>query len=109
MQATLIHDSVLRDFLKGIEGIRPEIRRLVLFGSRARGTYRLDSDYDILVVVERKAPSVLDALYESVMDVLLAHGRLVSLKVFEEGEFARLQGMQTPFMKDLVQHGQRIG
>ena len=109
MQATLIHDPVLRDFLKGIEGIRPEIRRLVLFGSRARGTYRLDSDYDILVVVERKVPSVLDALYESVMDVLLAHGRLVSLKVFEEREFVRLQGMQTPFMKDLVHHGQRIG
>jgi len=109
MQATLMHDPVVKDFLKGIEGIRPEIRRLVLFGSRARGTYRLDSDYDILVVVERKVPSVLDVLYESVMDVLLAHGRLVSLKVFEEEEFARLQGMQTPFMKDLAHHGQRIG
>ncbi len=74
-----------------------------------QGTYRLDSDYDILVVVERKAPSVLDVLYESVMDVLLAHGRLVSLKVFEEGEFSRLQDLQTPFMKDLVLYGQRIG
>jgi len=52
---------------------------------------------------------VLDVLYESVMDVLLAHGRLVSLKVFEEGEFARLQGMQTPFTKDVVLHGHRIG
>ncbi len=109
MQAPLTHDPVVRDFLKGIEGVRPEIRRLVLFGSRVRGTYRLDSDYDVLVVVERKVPSVLDVLYESVMDVLLAHGRLVSLKVFEEGEFARLQGMQTPFMKDLGLHGQRIG
>lgn len=60
-------------------------------------------------MVERKVPSVLDVLYESVMDVLLAHGRLVSLKVFEEGEFARLQGMQTPFTKDVVLHGHRIG
>jgi predicted nucleotidyltransferase len=109
MQATLTHDPVVRDFLKGIERIRPEIRQLVLFGSRVRGTYRLDSDYDVLVVVGRKVPSVLDVLYESVMDVLLSHGRLVSLKVFEEGEFARLQGMRTPFMKDLGLHGQRIG
>ncbi len=109
MQALLARDPVVKDLLKGIEGIRSEIRRLVLFGSRARGTYRLESDYDILVVVERKLPSVFDVLYESVMDVLLAHGRLVSLKVFEEGEFARLQGMQTPFMKELGLHGQRIG
>ncbi len=31
-----------------------EIDKIILFGSRARGDYREDSDYDILVVVKEK-------------------------------------------------------
>ena len=67
--------------------MRPRIHRLILFGSRARGDHKRDSDYDILLVVSKKDDALLDAVYEAVMEVLLAHGRLVSLKVFEEREF----------------------
>ena len=59
------------------------IRQIILFGSRARGTHRTDSDYDLLLVVPRKDPALVDALYEAVLKVLSAHGRLVSLKVYE--------------------------
>lgn len=83
-------DAVLNGFLQRIAAVRPRIRRIVLFGSRARGTHRPDSDYDLLVVVSTKDEALLDVLYEAVMDVLLEHGRLVSLKVFPEQEFARL-------------------
>lgn len=34
-----------------VEGLRP--RAIILFGSRARGSNRADSDYDLLVVSER--------------------------------------------------------
>jgi predicted nucleotidyltransferase len=109
MPTTLTHDPVIQDFLKGIEGVRPQIRRLILFGSRARGTHASDSDYDLLVVVSKKDPLLLDALYDTVMDVLLAHGRLVSLKIFEEAAFARLQALQTPFMKHIAHEGKPLG
>jgi predicted nucleotidyltransferase len=33
------------------EGLHP--RAIILFGSRARGTYRSDSDYDLLVISEQ--------------------------------------------------------
>lgn len=104
-----VRDPVLKDFLKRIEPVRTQILRLVLFGSRARADHRLDSDYDVLVIVARKENSLLDALYESVMDVLLAHGRLISLKVFEEREFARLQALQTPFTKRISEEGKPLG
>jgi predicted nucleotidyltransferase len=109
MPTILTHDSVVQDFLKGIAGVRPRICRLILFGSRARGTHASDSDYDLLVVVSKKDPLLLDALYDTVMDVLLKHGRLVSLKIFEEPEFARLQALQTPFMKHVTEEGQPLG
>lgn len=69
-------DSVLRDFLGKIASVRPRIKRIVLFGSRARGTERPDSDYDLLLVVMHTDDALVDVLYEAVMDVLLAHGRL---------------------------------
>ena len=74
-------DEVLAAFLNGIGSARPRITSLVLFGSRARGDHRTHSDYDILVVVQRKSAALLDALYDSVLDVLLAHSRIISLKV----------------------------
>lgn len=109
MHTTQLADQVLRDFLQSIDGIRPQIRQLILFGSRARGDHRLESDYDVLVVVARKEPALLDALYEGVMDVLLAHGRLVSLKVFSETEFKRLMDLRTPFMARIAEEGKSLG
>lgn len=102
-------DPVLADFLARIEPVRPAIERLVLFGSRARGDHRADSDYDLLVVVTRRDAALLDALYEAVMDILLAHGRLVSLKVFEASEFSRLQKLGTPFVSGIAREGVPIG
>lgn len=99
----------MQDFLTGIKSVRPQIVHLVLFGSRARGTHRLDSDYDVLVIVSKKDDALLDTLYDSVMDVLLAHGRLVSLKIYEEREYIRLQGLQTSFMKRIADEGVHLG
>ena len=102
-------DPVLREFLEKIAPVRPRIQRLILFGSRAKGAHRLDSDYDLLLVVSRKDDQLIDVLYEAVMDVLLSRGRLVSLKVFEEKEFVRLQALRTPFMEHVEHEGVRIG
>lgn len=101
-------DAVLTDFLKGIEAVRPMIDRLILFGSRARGDHRPDSDYDVLVIA-RRDPALLDALYDAVMDVLLTHGRLVSLKVLDPREFERLRALETPFMNRVSAEGLPVG
>ncbi|MEW6248880.1 MAG: nucleotidyltransferase domain-containing protein [Nitrospirota bacterium] len=109
MTSAIAPDPILDEFLERIAPVRPQIKRIVLFGSRARGTHRPDSDYDLLLVVSRKDDALLDVLYEAVMDVLLEHGRLVSLKVFPEQEFARLQALQTPFMEHVNREGVLVG
>ena len=101
-------DGVIQFFLAHIEKARPEIRRLVLFGSRARDDARSDSDYDLLVVVAAKNPGLEDILYEAVMDTLLEHGRLVSLKIFNESEYERLQKLSTPFVRRIEAEGLSI-
>ncbi len=109
MTPSIESDVVLNEFLARIATVRPQIRRIVLFGSRARGTHRPDSDYDLLVVVSQKDEALLNVLYDAVMDVLLEHGRLVSLKVFPEQEFARLQALRTPFMEHVSREGILVG
>lgn len=109
MNVLLSQDPVLKDFLDRIGAVRHRIHQATVFGSRARGTHQFDSDYDLLLVVPKKDEVLLDTLYEAVIDVLLAHGRLISLKIYEEQEFARLQALQTPFMRRVVEEGVPLG
>jgi predicted nucleotidyltransferase len=52
MQRQPIEDAGLAEAVNRlVEGLRP--RAIILFGSRARGTNRTDSDYDLLVISER--------------------------------------------------------
>ena|SRR2546425_13162308 len=98
-------DPIIRDFLRQISRWRPDIRHLIVFGSRARGNARPDSDYDILVVLPRRSREIEDALYDAVMDTLLDSGRLVSLKIFAKSEFDRLMKLSTPFMQQIREEG----
>ncbi|MEM5830453.1 MAG: nucleotidyltransferase domain-containing protein [Candidatus Aenigmatarchaeota archaeon] len=55
-----------------------EIDRIILFGSRARGDYREDSDYDLLIVTKNKLNEIQKRNF-----VILVHKTLV--KNFQEG------------------------
>ncbi|HET6370732.1 MAG TPA: nucleotidyltransferase domain-containing protein [Nitrospiria bacterium] len=102
-------DPILRDFLSEIAPVREAIRKIILFGSRARGTHTPDSDYDLLLVVDRRDPLLVDRLYDAVMDVLLKHGRLISLKFFTPAEMDRLARLKTPFMQHVLREGVGVG
>ncbi len=43
--------SQLADYKRAVERAIPGVERVILFGSRARGQARQDSDYDVAVVV----------------------------------------------------------
>jgi predicted nucleotidyltransferase len=70
------NDPILARFRSALEGIFGDrIERLVLFGSRARGNARADSDYDIAIFlhgpadrrqeVRRMVPLVTDIIEET--------------------------------------------
>jgi predicted nucleotidyltransferase len=102
-------DPILAEFIERIEPVRSAIERIVLFGSRARRDHRPDSDYDVLVVVGQRDDRLVDVLYDSVMDILLAHGRLISLKIMAQAELARLQALGAPFVTRIAAEGVPVG
>ena len=51
--AATVHDPVMRRFSQEVrEVFGDRLERIVLFGSRARGDFRPDSDYDIALFLE---------------------------------------------------------
>jgi predicted nucleotidyltransferase len=76
MPAQITHDPVLKRFRAALDELYGDrIERVVLYGSRARGDHRSDSDYDVAVFlkewvdrwqeVDRIIPIVTDILYEN--------------------------------------------
>ena len=104
-------DEIVEKFVKGIEaaGLKDSIEKMYLFGSRARGDERPDSDYDILMVVQNPDMAFKDKIYDVVMDVLFETRRGISLKIFKTAEFMRLKRLRIPFMRNVLKEGVRIG
>ena len=108
----IMEDPIVHQFLECCKSMvgKGVIKTIYLFGSRAKGTARPDSDYDFLVVVsDAFSLHDKDALYDQVIDILLESGRLVSLKLFREGVFRRLCDMRTPFTSHVLKEGVRVG
>jgi predicted nucleotidyltransferase len=78
-----------------------DVREILLFGSYARGDFRGDSDVDLLAVVERREPALLDWLYDAVLEVQL-HDRVdLSLKVLQRNAMEEMTAAGDPFAEAL--------
>lgn len=72
-------DHVAREFAERVRArLSGRVREVILFGSRARGESRADSDYDVVVVVDRRTPEVREAILQIEVDLMDRHGCLVS-------------------------------
>ena len=92
----------------------PEVRRrlgahlkdLRLFGSRARGDAHPHSDYDMLVIVDRRSPEIRAAILEIEVDLIDRYESLVTSIVRSEDEWKQRQG--TPLAINIEREGRRL-
>ncbi len=75
----------------------PDRAEVWLYGSYARGEAGVDSDIDVLIVVDDNLqPSeVRQALSELLFDILLSEGELVSVCVMRRSDYYK---RETPFL-----------
>ncbi len=102
-------DEIIIAFMSLISPLSQHIRATYQFGSRCRQDWSPDSDYDILIVLEKKDREIISKLYDAVVDILLSTGKLISLKIFTQTEFNRLKSIPTPFMRNVLKEGIKIG
>ena len=96
-------DSVLLRFRTAVAGIYGErAERVVLFGSRARGEARADSDYDVAVfIVDGGTFTDESARLAAVStDILLDTGALISATPFPAGAYRERTGFMHELRKD---------
>jgi predicted nucleotidyltransferase len=79
MKSALKNDIPLSFFSRGIRTkLRGRIKRMILFGSRARGDAHAQSDYDCLIVVDRMSDRINDRIDEMAGETLCRYGIAVS-------------------------------
>jgi HEPN domain-containing protein/predicted nucleotidyltransferase len=84
-----------------IAGYDPE--RIILFGSRARGTHRPDSDFDLLVLKETEAPPAERRM--QVERLLADRAVAIDIDVLTPEEMLRLYRAGAPLIDDIVHSG----
>ena len=98
-----MHDDLLSKIKVEISSILPSNATALLFGSRARGTNREDSDWDILILLDRKGNSSwndYDTIGYPVNMVFWQHNQDVNTIIQTREEWK--QKCFTPFYKNVM-------
>ncbi|HEY9869511.1 MAG TPA: nucleotidyltransferase domain-containing protein [Candidatus Obscuribacterales bacterium] len=103
---TTASDPLLQDLVRRlVDAYHPE--RIYLFGSRARGSARLESDYDFLVVVSNNSPDELKSAgkaYEALWGVTVP----VDVVVWTQEEFDKRLHIRTSLPAEVSREGMLV-
>lgn len=102
----MLDDPVLSRFRRALDVLYgARIERVVLFGSRARGDARPDSDYDIAVFLQQFEDFGLESgrLAEIETDVLDEMGAVINALPFQAGSYVDRTGFMSEVRRDGVE------
>jgi uncharacterized protein len=97
-------DPILKRFRAALDTLYGDrIERVVLFGSRARGDARQDSDYDVAVFLKGLADrwQEVDRIVPLVTDILYEEGAFIHAMPYREGSYEN----RTSLMREIRREG----
>jgi predicted nucleotidyltransferase len=96
-------DPILSRFRAALDEVYGErIERVVLYGSRARGDFRLDSDYDVAVFLKDLAgfDEEMSKIAEIETDILYDTGAVISALPFKAGAYRERTGLMQELRRE---------
>lgn len=106
MKLNKTEQLALQQFQAALEKeFKDSLVEVKLFGSRARGDARKDSDIDVLVIVATEDWKVCDIVYDIATDILLEMNVCISPKVMSKKRYKYLYDTKTPFIKNVIHDG----
>jgi predicted nucleotidyltransferase len=79
--------SILTNLKKAVESVDADAQ-VILFGSRARGDNRPDSDWDLLILPQKEMSHELeDSFRDVIYDLELAHEEVFSMFLFPRSKW----------------------
>jgi len=104
-------EGAVRQFLERISD-RYDVAQTIVYGSRARGTHRPDSDVDVAVLLRGNRQDFISAkldMADAAFDVLLDTGILISALPFWENEWEYPENYSNPaLLTNIGREGVRL-
>ena len=106
MDIQSVEEQILIDLKKVIKETGGEhILKIVLYGSRARGDYDIESDIDVAIIVSGLTRELKNRLLETVADIELKYHTPLSVLVFSEEDFEFLKKRERRIALDIEKEG----
>jgi len=67
--------------------LQSHLEKIILFGSHARGDFTEGSDYDILVIVDKKEKYIQDVILDSCVEIMDKYYELIGCIVCDQKEW----------------------
>ena len=89
------------------DDVAAHVRKVIAFGSRARGQEREDSDLDLLILVDRKTPELESRIEDVAYRVMWDHDfrPILSVKVFTEDAYRKALSEGFSFYRSVEREG----
>jgi predicted nucleotidyltransferase len=100
--------EILNRIKSGIAG-KDAGAEIYLYGSRARGDYHVDSDWDILVIASRDKVTFdyESDLRDPIFDIELESGEIISVIIYSKSDWQKKQSI-SPLFLSVIKEGIKI-
>ncbi|OPX37875.1 MAG: hypothetical protein B1H11_05265 [Desulfobacteraceae bacterium 4484_190.1] len=79
------------------------LKKVILYGSQARGDAWEGSDYDVLVLVDERTPVIREAVIDAGVEMMDRYETLFAALIYNEQEWRRARGF--PLTWNIEQEG----
>lgn len=99
-----VKDKILSLFLERVNTqFKDNIKKIILFGSMARGEADIESDYDLLVIFDNVKKEDEDFIEDLASDILIEYCRLFSVFILSQKQFEQMK--YEPFIINAQKEG----
>ncbi len=86
----MIADTIAKEYSEKVRSaLGSQVQEIILFGSRARGEQKKYSDYDVLIVVNKRDRKIVKKIRKIAVGILDVHERLIGNIVYDAEEWER--------------------
>ena len=99
-----VMDKKLRLFIDGLKSeFKGSLKKIILFGSRARGDYDDESDYDFILIFDKLTPEIRKRLDDMIVDMLIEFGIVITDFTLTEEQLNEMR--YEPFIINAIKEG----